>query len=224
MSLPSFSPRRGAVGIRLLRVAAILAIAFAATVVVVKLTSGEAAGRAGPKEQPLPTVAFQGKLDVVSPGRKPASAVAQIEQQQILAVLNEWYQRGFVDPRSWELGTFPEVAALLDAAGAHAAFARDVQALTLGSARRELKRLEPRASIANVTLYFDPGAKPRFAVASVSFSAEGFFKVTRPGSLGIHQKGTFYLRKLPRGWRVFAYDADQQQSAPAPTPAPGVPS
>lgn len=219
MSLPSFSPGRSTVGIRLLRIATVLAVAFAAGALAVRLTTGEASGRATPKEPPLATVAFHGKLDVVSPGNEPAAAVAQIEQQQVLAVLNEWYQRAFVDPGAWELGTFPEVGALIDGAGAHAAFTRDVQALTVGAARHELKRLEPRSTIANVTVYFDRG-RPSFAVAAVVFNAEGLFKIARPGTLDIRQDGTFYLRKTPRGWRVFAYDADQTQNAPAPVVEP----
>jgi hypothetical protein len=218
MSLPSFSLRTGALWVRLLRITTILAVAFGAGALVVRLTTGEASGRAPSREKPLPVVAFHGSLDVVSPGKRPASLGAQTEQTQVLAVLNEWYQRAFVDPRSWQAGTFPEVAALLDGPGAHAAFSRDVQALTLGDARAELKRLEPSSSVANVTLYFDGPTQPRFAVAAVFFKAKGLFKIARPGSLDISQDGTFYLRKTPRGWRIFAYDADQQQSAPAPTP------
>jgi hypothetical protein len=216
MSLPSFSLRTGTFWIRMLRIATALAVAFAAGALVVRLTTGEASGRATPKAKPVPTVAFTGTLDVVSPDGEPARAAAQIQQKQVLAVLDHWYQRAFVDPSSWGAGTFTDVAALLDGAGAHAAFTRDLPALTIGGARAELKRLEPRGSIANLTIYFDRGAVPRFAVASVVFNAYGVFKA-RTGSLDIHQDGTFYFRKTPRGWRVFAYDADQQQSAPAPT-------
>jgi hypothetical protein len=218
MPQSTFTVRPRARGLRLLKTASALAFMLAVAALLVRLVGGEEI-----KEEPIARVAFLSKLDVVSQrSAAPSQQAAAAEQQAIVTLITDWYQRAFVDPRLWGDGTFPEVAGLFQGAAA-AAFRRDIDSLTIGDARTEVTRVRPRGARVTITLYFADARAP-FAVASVVFNATGVLKedVKDEGAptLDIRQKATLYLSKTAEGWRVFAYDADQSQKTVVPEATP----
>jgi hypothetical protein len=218
MPQSTFSVRPRARGLRVLKFASALALVLAVAALLVRLIGGEET-----KAEPIGRVAFLSKLDVVSQrSAEPSQQAAAAEQQAIVTLITDWYQRAFVDPRLWGDGTFPEVAALFQGAAA-AAFRRDIDSLTIGDARTELTRVRPRGARVTITLYFDDDRAP-FAIASVVFNATGVLKQEAKDeeapTLDIRQKATLYLSKTAQGWRVFAYDADQNQDTIEPEATP----
>jgi len=172
----------------------------------------------GEKESPTPTLAFATKVAVVNQGKAPDAGVQEEQSKAIEKMFNDYYQEAFVDPKKWGDGKFEDLKALF-AEDAQASFTKDIQALTIGQGRVDLKRVEPGASDLVITIYYDGKSQPMFAVAAASFNARGTLKTTGP-AVTIKQKATFYLQKSGEKWVITAYDADQTQNTPTPSPSP----
>lgn len=168
-------------------------------------------------EPPTPQLAFATKVDAVAGGQTPPTAAAVSGESKALADLfTGWYQRAFVDPKMWEDPTFAAVAENF-ATEAKASFTRDVASLTIGpEAIPQLRRVEPTQATLALTIYFNSGA-PQYAVAVVRFTAVGTLKSKGP-PLEISQTGTYYLTKAAGSWKVFSYQAHQDQAQPSPSP------
>lgn len=180
-------------------------------------------GEPGDREPPTPQVDFVAEVVSRSDAGKPPADAASAEAEEIRLLLNDWYQRAFVDPKLYGDGTFPEVAARF-ARDARASFARDIASLTIGDARTEVLRVEPEKdqAQARITIFFEKARTPRFAVAAVVFRARASLR--EPGSfpLRIAQTATLHLQNTAKGWVVVYYSAKQSQESvvPSPTPTP----
>ena len=182
-------------------------------VIVVALLSRSGGGPGG---SPTPTLAFATTVAHVSQSKAADGPVQQGEAQAIEKMFNEYYQEAFVDPEKWGDGTFEGLKSKF-VEGAQASFTRDIQSLTIGQGRNDFERVEPGTSQLVITIYYDTKSAPTFAVAAATFNARATLKETGP-AVRIAQKATFYLQKTGDAWVITAYDADQTQNSPTPSP------
>lgn len=209
---PSFSNRRP--NYRRRRTFAVLGLLGVAVIVVVLLTRG--GGPLGKKEPPIPTLQFVATAKHVPQSAAPAGGVQQAEADALTTMFNDYYQTAFVDPGKWGDGTFGDLAGLFTD-DAKASFTKDIASLTIGEARTELKRVDLNKSLLGLTIYYDGKSKPTLAVAAVLFDARGTLKRTGP-PLMIHQTASYYLQKMGDAWKITAYDANETQETPTPSP------
>ncbi|MGH2830072.1 MAG: hypothetical protein ACRDJM_06270 [Actinomycetota bacterium] len=175
-------------------------------------------GGAGPGQ--VAQLQFAEKIRVV-PARGQAPASAEQEARSIVQTFTAWYQGAFVDPAGWDDPKFPDVVRLFTG-DAGERVRTELDSVTIGASRKELRSVTPGPSTIAVTLYVDSDGAPSYAIADVSFQASGTLKQAGP-PLRIVQKGVYYLRRGQGGaWKVFSYQAraDQAQAPPAP-PAGG---
>lgn len=177
----------------------------------------------GRGSDPVAVLAFEPTIEVVAATDAAIPPKAHDEAQELVRTFTGLYQRAFVDPEGWKDPEFPYVLDLFDS-GARGRARAELGSLTIGDARDEVRRVTPAASTIKVTVYVDAAGKPSYAVAAVAFSATGALKEAGP-PLSIVQKAVFWLRPADGGWRVFAYQArnDQAQNpaSPSPSPSPG---
>ena len=188
-------------------------------VIVVALLS-RSTGGPGSKGNPVPQLAFVAKVNAVSQSSSPDSATRQAEAQKLQTMFTDFYQEAFVDPRKWGDGRFEDLKKLF-AQEAQTSFTRDLPSLTIGQARTQLKRVDPKTANLVVTVYYDAKQKPTYAVVAATFDAIGTLKSSGP-RVTIKQKASFYLTKSGGTWTITAYDVDQTQdtpSSPSPTPS-----
>ncbi|MFA5891440.1 MAG: hypothetical protein WDA27_10925 [Actinomycetota bacterium] len=219
MRQPTFSRgRRHRRQQRLLRtgIAIVLLIAVASLV-------GNLLGGDEPPPEPTPNVAFTGSARGQSDGTAPATAATRAEATEINAVLNDWYQRAFVDPSLYGDGTFPEVRARF-AEASQASFTKEIDSLTIGDAREEVEFVRPEKSTANLTIFFAKGKEARFAVATVTFQARARMKDDDALPLRIVQRATYHLEKVSGSWVVTWFDARETQDSIQPPPSPSASS
>ena len=204
-------PRRSTLRQRLLRTAlvAVAAVLLAASV-------GKLLGGDGP-EGPIARVAFTVTAAGESDARPPVVEAVETERRKIAEVLDRWYQAAFVDPSKFDGGAFGEASEHF-AKEAKGSFRRDVATLTIGEARDEVLRVVPETATADVTVFFEKGSHPRFAVAVVDFVAVGTRKEKGEAPLRIVQHGTFHLERIGGRWVVVFYEAEQKQNSVTPRP------
>ena len=183
-------------------------------IVVLLLTRG--GGLGGSKEPPIPTLKFVAKTKVVAQAKPPAAGAHQAEVDEITEMFNDYYQEAFVDPGKWGDGTFEDLADLF-ADDVKASFKRDLPSMTIGEARTELKRVDLGNNFFGVTVYYDSKQKPTYAVTTVQFNATGTLKKAGP-KVTIKQTATYWLQKAGSGWKITAYDTNETQTTPTPSP------
>lgn len=207
--------RRRSRAARIARLLAALALLVAVAGLLARLVGG-----GEPKPEPLARVAFTNSVRPVAQGpAQPDAGAAEREAGEIARLLDTWYQAAFVDPKGADEGTYPSLQSLVTPE-ARAAFARDVNALTIGEARGEVRSVRPTLASAAVTVYFDRDAHPEFAVAVVEFRATAAMREKKAHPLRIEQAATFHLRKEGGRWVIFAYGADETQKSATPSPSP----
>ena len=172
----------------------------------------------GEPEVPIAQVAF--KTTVLGDGApRPAKDAPAKEAKAVETLLNDYYQRAFVDPASFSDGAFPEVAERF-APEARDAFARDLKTLTIGEGAPDTARVDPETTTARITIYYEQG-KPSLATAAVRFIARARSKAKGAAPFRIDQRATLHLRKDGDGWRIAYYvDASQKQTTIAPSASP----
>lgn len=167
---------------------------------------------------PIAQVAFTTTVSADGSPR-PATGAAAKEAKAIEDLLNDYYQRGFVDPASFADGKFPEVADRF-APEARSAFAKDLTTLTIGEAATEASRVDPETTTASITVYFEQG-KAALATASVRFVARATQKGKNLPPFRIDQRATLHLRKDGDTWQIAYYDhAAQEQTTIEPSTSP----
>ena len=202
---PNFRRRRTLAGIVLL----------VAAIVVVALLS-RSTGGPGSKSNPIPTLAFVAKVNTVAQTSSPDAATRRADGDTIIKMFTDFYQEAFVDPRKWGDGQFNDLKDKF-AKDAQASFTKDLESMTIGTLRTQLKRVDPTTANLVVTVYYNDKQKPTYAVAAASFYAHGTLKQSGP-RVTIKQKATFYLTKTGGGWSIMSYDSDQSQDTPTPSP------
>jgi hypothetical protein len=202
---PNYRRRRTLAGVVLLL----------AAIVVVALLSRSTNGP-GSKSNPIPTLAFVAKVTTVAQASSPDSTTRKADGDAIVKMFTDYYQEAFVDPRKWGDGQFNDLKDMF-AKDAQTSFTKDLESLTIGTLRTQLKRVDPASANLVVTVYYDAKQKPTYAVAAASFNAHGTLKQTGP-RVTIKQKATFYLSKASGGWTITSYDSDQSQDTPKPSP------
>jgi hypothetical protein len=209
----SFSVRRP--NYRRRRTFTVLGVLGALVLVVVLLTRG-GGPLGGPDEPPIPTLEFVAKARHVFQGKAAGASTQQGEVDNLTKMFSGFYQQAFVDPEAWGDGTFEDLAGLF-VDDAKASFQRDLPALTIGQARTELKRVDLGPNSLAVSVYYDSKQKPTFAVASVAFEGRGTLKRSGP-VVTIKQSATYYLQKVGSDWKITAYDTNETQTTPTPSP------
>jgi FlaG/FlaF family flagellin (archaellin) len=160
-------------------------------------------------------VTMKGESDAKS---APSGAAVTKEGNQIVTMLNDWYEQAFVNTEKFGDGTFPDIAKSFTAA-ARTSFTKDITTLTIGDARTEVKRVDPATQTARVTVYFTKGT-PTYAIAAVHFVANATMKQSGAYPLKIDQTMTFDFNKTGQGWVVIYYSGKQTQHSIVPTPSP----
>ena len=159
-------------------------------------------------------VAVKGETDAKKP---PPIGSVKKESDQIVSMLNDWYEQAFVDTSKFGDGTFPDIATHFVAA-ASTSFSKDLATLTIGDARTEVKRVDPTTQSVKVTVYFGNG-KPTYAIAAVHFTANATMKQSGAYPLTIDQLVTYDFQKTAQGWVVTYYSAKQTQHSVVPSPS-----
>jgi hypothetical protein len=160
-------------------------------------------------------VAAKGETDTRS---APSKSALTKETNQIVSMLNDWYEQAFVNTDKFGDGTFPDIAKNFTAA-AGTSFSKDIAMLTIGDARTEVKRVDPTTQTAKVTVYFSKGT-PTFAIAAVRFVANATMKNSGAYPLKIDQTITFDFQKTGQGWVVTYYSGKQAQNSIVPSTSP----
>lgn len=173
-------------------------------------------GTIGKDEPATPQLAFTTKVSHVNQAKAADAGTQAAQGEAITKMITDYYQEAFVDPDKWGDGMFEDLKGLF-AEAAQASFTKDIESLTIGQGRNDLRRVEPSASDLAITVYYDRRSQPTFAVAAATFNARGTLKETGP-PVTIEQKTTFYLQKNGDTWTITAYDADQTQNTPTPSP------
>lgn len=171
------------------------------------------------KETPIEKVAFVSTTTAESDAGQPDAGKVKDESGDIVKMLNEWYDRAFVDPKLYGDGAFKDVRAHFSSE-THARFARDLNALTIGEAREDVSRVHIDSQQVDVTVFFQNGKTPRFAVAAVTFAATATLKEKKSLPLQINQKATYHLTKRSNGdWIVTYYTVHESQDSVRPSPS-----
>jgi hypothetical protein len=132
--------------------------------------------------------------------------------------LDVLYFDGFVDPDHWDGGDYDDVWDVFDD-GAREQAKNDVQTLTLGDDAGDVYDfVQPDKGVVAVNVLTGPNDEPTEALAKAFFSATAehddgsYTKIT--------SSGTFFLRQVEGGWRIFTYDVDRtEKTTDAPTPS-----
>lgn len=162
-------------------------------------------------------ISFDDTIEIVTasgeaPGDAPGDARGQGEA--IVSMITDWYQQAFLDPAGWRDPKFPEIAGLF-AGDARTKVETEIESVTIGDARDEVRSVKPDEAEVAVTIYVGEDGRTDYAVADVSFHGTGALK--KDGvPLTIVQKAVYFLRLEVGGWRIFAYQArnDQAQNPP----------
>jgi hypothetical protein len=120
-------------------------------------------------------------------------------------VLNELYRKAFLDPSTWEGGSFDAALEAFDT-DAYGDATADLESLTLGTGAR-YERVQPGEGTLSVTVLLGPDGQPVTAEATVSFSATAIAP-TGAETL-IVSDGSFFLRSTPEGWKIYGYEVDR---------------
>jgi FlaG/FlaF family flagellin (archaellin) len=148
----------------------------------------------------------------------PSKAAVTSESNQIVRMLNDWYEQAFVNTDKFGDGAFPDIAKSFTGA-AGTSFKKDLGMLTIGDARTEVKRVDPSTQTAKVTVYFNSG-RPTYAIAAVHFAAHATMKQSSAYPLKIDQVVTYSFQKTAQGWVVTYYSGNQTQNSIVPSPSP----
>ncbi len=163
-------------------------------------------------------VAFVASVKGATNTKSAPSGAVTAEGQQIVSLLNGWYEQTFVDTEKFGDGTFPDIEKKFTAA-ARTSFKKDLVMLTIGDARSEVKRVDPTVQTAKVTVYFNNG-RPTYAIAGVHFAANATMKQSGAFPLKIDQLVTYDFQKTGQGWVVTYYSGNQTQNSIVPSPSP----
>jgi hypothetical protein len=173
----------------------------------------------GGDQAETPQVSFTATVRAETDGKAVAPEAIEAESDAIVGLLNDWYQRAFMDPRLFGDGDFRAVSARFTEE-ARAQFARDIDSLTIGEARTEVASVVPGRMTVGITVFFENGAAPRFATASVRFSALATLKDREALPLQIVQNAKLHFEKSDSDWLVAYYEADETQSSLVAAPRP----
>lgn len=160
-------------------------------------------------------LSFEQTVDVVAEN-EAAQQEARDHARAIVGLITDWYQMAFVDPAGWRDPSFPEVTRLFSGE-ARTQVKREIESVTIGDARDEVRSVAPKDAAVKVTVYVDEDGRTDYAVADVSFHGIGTLK-EEGVPLDIVQKATYFFRLDDGGWRIFAYQARNDH---AQNPAPG---
>jgi hypothetical protein len=215
MRQPTFS-RRKTRQQRLLRTG----IGVVVIVVLAALIANLAGGGKKKTNTPPPGVAqvkFVASLKGASDAKTPSRSAINAQGNEILSMLNDWYEQAFVDTGRFGDGTFADIAKNFSDS-AKAQFTKDLATMTIGDARTEVKRVDPSTQTATITVYFSKGS-PTYAIASVHFVASATMKKSGAYPLKIDQTVTYDFQKTGQGWVVSYYTAKQSQNSIVPSPS-----
>jgi hypothetical protein len=152
-----------------------------------------------------------GAIRPIPTGRKKnAEPAARGAAQLVSATLDRLYDTGFLDPASWQHGTYGDAWRLFTSDALPTARA-DESTLTLGAhAGGRYQVVYPHAGHLAVRVLMDRYGHPSTAVAIVSFAARamelnGQKAVIRSG-------GQYFLRPGPRGWAIYGYQVKRDDA------------
>lgn len=145
-------------------------------------------------------------VDAAGGGDPPGSAQAG---REIVDLITNWYQGAFVDPAGFGDPSFPDVVRLFTGE-AGSRVRGEIESVTIGKIGAEVRSVVPEVADVDVTLYYDDAETPAYAVADVTFQALASLKSTQ-APLTISQTGTYFLRRVQSAWRIFSYQARNDQ-------------
>ena len=174
---------------------------------------------APPPPAPVPTYELTMELGSVrgfgvAGGTGPRRLVRAAEA--VRRTVEELYAIGFVDPARWHGGAFPELASVFTR-DARPGARRDLEKLTLGQTAAHLVATRPARALVSVRFAVPARGEPTTAVARTGFYGVGSFD---GGEVGVRHKGSYTLRKTPRGWRIAAYRVHVNAPPPGVPPEP----
>lgn len=158
------------------------------------------------------------RLEIRSVGETRAREAVEAAAEEVRTAVQDLYLGGFVDPERWEEGEFPDAFRVFEPAASDRA-RRDLNALTLGAASRELEWVEPEKGPFSIVFLLDERNRPVAAVAGIVFAATGHLR--DGGTVRIENGADLFLRPGTDGWRVYSYTASttiEPEREPAAAP------
>jgi len=148
----------------------------------------------------------QGVRAVDSQDRPQANQTAIQASNQVVAVLNSYYNIAFLQPKRWGGGTHPDLAGLFTDEAKHAV-AADLQTLALGSVAPRLARVEPSKQTAGaISVLIEPDLSGSYAAATVDFEGTGRPTASGEGPIKIVQTGQFMFARVGGDYKIAGYD------------------
>ncbi len=189
------------------------------------LSRGEDGGGPGPPKKSKREVGLaQVRFDVVGAGhilegKSPGAPGFDREKKALTAMFTDVYQRSFVTSAKAQKLLLPAVARRYTE-DAKKAFTLHINSLTIGNQSGAVARVVPRVARLNLRIYFDPGARPTFAVVKVHFRAQ--VTMVSQGQADLEQFATYRLQKVGPAWLITSFDArlNQEPVAPSSSPSP----
>lgn len=233
--MPNLARLRHVLGVRIAPLAPVALLSALLSALALALTSCTGSTPAA-RSHPTGQVTFTPTVTVVkAPGATPSAGDTPSDgsggsggsggsngSDGVVAMLTDWYQRAFVDPAAWGDGRFSFVADHFTGQ-AKTKVLSEIESVSIGSARTRVESVRPDPATVALTVYVDATGSPLYAIATVTFAAQATMKDGSP-PLSIAQSGVYYLRREGSDWKIFSYQArnDEKQVPPASgSPASG---
>jgi hypothetical protein len=160
-----------------------------------------AVGRSGA----LPTAALRARKPVRTDPVLRLHGASRLASRRAIASITRLYRGAFLDPASWQTGTYESL--WRDFARAARARARkDVRVLTAGAAAGEAYvAIVPRPSAINTTVLLDRTGKPVMVLASARFRALGQ-RIAGSSNTRFDSSGRFFFQRVGGGWKIVSFD------------------
>jgi hypothetical protein len=164
---------------------------------------------------PTPKFAFdiaKVKVNTTTETRsKKVLPAAKEVADRVRTSLDVLYFDGFVDPDHWDGADYDDVWDVFED-GAKDQAKSDVQTLTLGEEAGDVYDfVQPDKGLVTVNVLTGSNDEPTQALAKAFFAATAthddgsYTKIT--------SRGTFFLRQVDGGWRIFSYEVDRKEKA-----------
>lgn len=173
-------------------------------------TSQQEENKGGPQEEGPPKASFSiEELKVIdSQDRPDAGAKAEEQRDKVLALINGYYDIGFLDRGRWADGAHPELAGYFTEEAKGQVGPR-IGVLALGDVSKSLKSVKPdRQVVDRLNLYFDGDLNNPIGMATTTFEATGTPSADGAKPVKIVHHATFWLQKDGDNFHISAFSAD----------------
>jgi hypothetical protein len=148
--------------------------------------------------------------------KKKAKTAAEPVAKQVATGLNTLFGKGFVDPTSWQTGTYDEALAIFDT-GAQAEARKQLDVLTAGSAAgTTFDSISDATGKLKIDVLVDANERPQSASGAATFTATATGK--DGSTTTIRSQGQFIFRSVKGSWKIVSFNVTRNDEGGAGTP------